>query len=180
LTRATSNSSISASIRVFLRFATATIASPAAMVSPAWTWRVMTTPSIGAVMTVFSTSAERRATSAAAEARRARAASRSRSAFSHACFEPTAIYVSTGYIKGFSLKDIIRFEVDDSAFRVHRHYHRGDLRTRVSQIPNWGRLFWNRQRRRHALKVLRGETSEILTSVDRRSTTKTTRGWGVD
>lgn len=51
--------------------------------------------------------------------------------------EPSATYVTRGYIRGFSLNDFVRFEIYDSAFREHRYYHRGYFRTRLSQIPYW-------------------------------------------
>jgi hypothetical protein len=79
----------------------------------------------------------------------------------------SVICVTTGYIKGFSLKDIIRFEVYDSGFRQHRYYHRGYLRTHISEIPNWVRLYlWNWQRRRQIRKTIRRVKSEFAGPLD--------------
>jgi hypothetical protein len=69
--------------------------------------------------------------------------------------EPTAIYKSDGYIKGFGIKDIIRFAVYDSAYREHRYYHRGYLRGRA--VETYERIyfyFWRRRNRKNAERIL--------------------------
>jgi hypothetical protein len=79
--------------------------------------------------------------------------------------EPTAIYVSSPHqAKELSIQDIVRFEVYDSAYREHRYYHRGYLRTRVSQISHW---IHDYSRRRRIPKPRRVELSELLSSTGR-------------
>jgi len=81
--------------------------------------------------------------------------------------EPSAIYTS-GPLKpeDLTIEHIERFEVCDSAYREHRHYHRNYLLTLIRQLRYHLRL---RSQFRKMPKPRRVEMSELLSSADSES-----------
>jgi len=83
--------------------------------------------------------------------------------------EPTAIYVS-GPLRpeDLTIDSIVRFEVCDSAYREHRHYHRNYFLTLIRQVRYRLHL---RSQYRKLPKPRRVEMSELLSSADSESST---------
>ena len=77
--------------------------------------------------------------------------------------EPTVIYVSCPVKPDqLCIEDVVRFEVCDSAYRTHRHYHRNRLLTLVRQVRS--RLHV-RSQNRNMPKPRHVEMSELRSSV---------------
>jgi hypothetical protein len=81
--------------------------------------------------------------------------------------EPTLIYVSCPLKPDqLCIEDVVRFEVCDSAYRTHRHYHRNRLLTLVRQVRSRLRV---RSQNRNLPKPRHVAMSDLRSSAESRA-----------
>lgn len=81
--------------------------------------------------------------------------------------EPTVIYLSCPLKPDqLCIEDVVRFEVCDSAYRTHRHYHRNRLLTLLRQVRSRLRV---RSQNRNLPKPRHVEMSDLRSSAEGRA-----------